>query len=91
MQEKRFTVGNAKVYFWITENIGGCINNVEINKAGKTINIKEITGKHLGNQPDELYTLAAEQEGMLLVSTFRGINFWIDTENLSVVKKEFCK
>lgn len=91
MQEKRFTVGNAEVYFWMTENICAGINNVEIMKDGRIVNIKEITGEYLGNQPDELYTLAAEQDGLLSVSTFRGIRFLIDTECLNVVKKEFCK
>ena len=91
MQEKRFMVGSVEVYFWMTENICDCINNVELSKDGRIINIKEITGKHLGTQPDELYTLAAEQEGLLAVSTFRGIRFLIDAENLTVVKKEICK
>lgn len=91
MQEKRFTVKNVRVYFWMTENICDCINNVEITKDGRTVNIKEITGEYLGTQPDELYTLAAEQGGMLSVSTFRGIRFFIDVETLTVVKKEICK
>lgn len=91
MQEKRFAVGNAEVYFWMTENICDCINNVEVTKDGRTVNIKEITGEHLGNQPDELYTLAAERDGLLSVSTFRGIRFFIDAETLTVVKKEICK
>jgi len=91
MQEKRFAVGNVRVYFWMTENICDCINNVEVTKDGRTVNIKEITGKYLGTQPDELYTLAAEQDGLLSVSTFRGIRFFIDVETLTVVKKEICK
>ena len=91
MQEKRFMVGNAEVHFWMTENVCDCINNVEVTKDGRTVNIKEITGKYLGTQPDELYTLAAEQEGLLSVSTFRGIRFFIDAETLAVVKKEICK
>ena len=91
MQEKKFTVGNAEVHFWMTENICDCINNVEIVKDVRTVNIKEITGEYLGNQPDELYTLATEQEGLLSVSTFRGIRFFIDVETLTVVKKEICK
>ena len=91
MQEKRFPVGNAEVHFWMTENICDCINNVEVTKDGRTVNIKEITGEYLGNQPDELYTMAAEQGGMLSVSTFRGIRFFIDVETLTVVKKEICK
>ena len=91
MQEKRFTVGNVRVYFWMTENICDCVNNVEVTKGGRTVNIKEITGEHLGNQPDELYTLAAEQDRLLSVSTFRGIRFFIDVDTLTVVKKEICK
>ena len=91
MQEKRFVVGNAEVHFWMTENICDCINNVEVTKDGRTVNIKEITGEYLGNQPDELYTLAAQQDGALFVSTFRGIRFFIDVETLTVVKKEICK
>ena len=91
MQEKRFMVGNVRVHFWMTENICDCINNVELIKDGRTVNIKEITGEYLGKQPDELYTLAAEQDGLLSVSTFRGIRFFIDVETLTVVKKEICK
>ena len=91
MHEKRFMVGSVEVHFWMTENVCDCINNVEFLKDGRTVNIKEITGEHLGNQPDELYTLAAEQEGLLAVSTFRGIRFLIDAEKLTVVKKEICK
>lgn len=91
MQEKRFTVGNTEVHFWMTEYICDCINNVEIMKDGRTVNVKEITGEYLGTQPDELYTLAAEQDGVLFVSTFRGIRFFIDVEALTVVKKEICK
>lgn len=91
MQEKRFVIGSAEVHFWMTENICNCINNVEIIKGGKTVNIKEITGEYLGKQPDELYTLAAEWEGMLSVATFRGIRFFIDVEALTVVKREICK
>jgi len=91
MQEKRFVVGNTEVHFWITENICDCINNVELIQDNRTVNIKEITGEYLGKQPDELYTLAAEQEGMLSVSTFRGIRFLIDAEKLKVTKKEHCK
>lgn len=91
MQEKRFVIGSAEVYFWMMENICDCINNVEIIKGGKTVNIKEITGEYLGTRSDELYTLAAEQDGLLSVSTFRGIRFLIDAETLTVVKKEICK
>ena len=91
MQEKRFVVGNAEVHFWMTENICDCINNVEVTKDGRIVNIKEITGEYLGNQPDELYTLAVQQDGVLFVSTFRGIRFLIDAETLTVVKKEICK
>ena len=91
MQEKQFVVGNAEVHFWMTENICDCINNVEVTKDGRTVNIKEITGEYLGNQPDDLYTLAAQQDGVLFVSTFRGIRFFIDVETLTVVKKEICK
>lgn len=91
MQEKRFVIGSAEVHFWMTENISDCINNVEIVKGGKNVNIKEITGEYLGKQPDELYTLAAEQDGLLSVSTFRGILFFIDAETLTVVKREICK
>ena len=91
MQEKRVVVGNAEVHFWMTENICDCINNVEVTKDGRTVNIKEITGEYLGNQPDDLYTLAAQQDGVLFVSTFRGIRFFIDVETLTVVKKEICK
>jgi len=91
MQEKRFMIGSVEIHFWITGNICDCINNVELEKDGRTINIKEITGEHLGNQPDELYTLAAEQDGFLFVSAFRGITFLIDTERLTIVKKNVCK
>ena len=91
MQEKRFSIGSVEVHFWMTENICDCINNVEIIKGGKTVNIKEITREYLGTRPDELYTLAAEQDGLLSVFTFRGIRFFIDAETLTVVKREFCK
>lgn len=91
MQEKRFAIGSVEAHFWMDGNICDCINNVELIKDGRTINIKEITGEYLGNQPDELYTLAAEQEGLLLVSTFRGLTFLIDAERLTVVKKDICK
>ena len=91
MQEKRFVIGSVEVHFWINGSICECINNVELKKDGRIINIKEITGAYLGTQPDELYTLAAEQKGSLLVSTFRGITFLIDIENLAVVKKNICK
>ena len=91
MQEKRFMAGSCEVHFWMTESVSDCINNVELKKDGKIINIKEITGKSLGNQPDELYTMAAERDGYLAVVTFRGISFLIDTESLTVVKKQFVK
>ncbi len=91
MQEKRFVIGSAEVHFWMTENICDCINNVEVTKDGRIVNIKEITREYLGKQPDELYTLAAEQDGLLSVSTFRGMRFLIDAETLTVVKKEICK
>ena len=91
MQEKRFVIGSAEVHFWMTENICDCINNVELIKGRKTVNIKEITGEYLGKQPDELYTQADERDGMLAVSTFRGIRFFIDTEALTLVKREICK
>lgn len=91
MQEKRFVIGSAEVHFWMTENICDCINNVELIKGGKTVNIKEITGEYLGNRPDELYTLAEERDGMLSVSAFRGVRFLIDAETLTVEKREICK
>ena len=91
MQEKRFVIGSVEVHFWMTENICDCINNVEGTKDGRIVNIKEITREYLGKQPDELYTLAAEQDGLLSVSTFRGMRFLIDAETLTVVKKEISK
>lgn len=91
MQEKKIVLGDCQIYFWLTDNIQNCINNVELTKNGQVINIKEIVIEYMGKQPDDLYTLAEEQNGLLRVSTFRGLEFLIDADTLTVVKKQCCK
>ena len=70
------------------------LNNVYgIDKKCNIIwNIKQITAKHLGIQPDEFYSAVTMlSDSLLRLFAFRCISFDIDINTLSVVYKAFTK